>query len=193
MATSGASYPERPELIAEMCGLLKAARRPAPVDEPYSLLDEDGWERLGRLTYRLARHLSFEHLDFRQLRDALVIVVRRYRGYPAGARPVSKQLAAEFLDGLAREPMRRTVYLGVRDLKLPDGTSIGGTRFLSLSADEALAQSFTRFQEKAPELVCAVEAVGGTDDLLRDRARSAAERALALVRQQALFGFMSKI
>jgi hypothetical protein len=42
-------------------------------------------------------------------------------------------------------------------------------------------------------MACEVEVVAGTDDLLRDRARLAAEAALALVRQQVLFGGMYKI
>jgi hypothetical protein len=120
----------------------------------------DGWERLGKLAYRLARHLSFEHLESSQLRGALVDLARRYRSFSAGTRPGIRQLAAEFLDDLAREPMRRTIYLGVHDLNLPDDTSIGEARFICVSQNEALAQSFAHFREKAPELVCAVEAAG---------------------------------
>ena len=89
--------------------------------------------------------------------------------------------------------MQRKIYLGIRHLRLPHGTSIGGARFICLSQDQTLAQSFAHFKDKAPELVCEVEAVGGTEDLLRDRARTIAERALALVRQRVLAGFMSKI
>jgi hypothetical protein len=191
--TSRASYPERSELIAQMCGVWKAARRPPPADHPTSLLDDDGWERLYALARRLSNHLSFEHREHQQLRDALVAAVRQYRSAQPGTPRDGKQLAAEFLDGLAKEPMRRTVYLGIRDLKLPHGTSIGGARFLCPAQDEPLAQSFSRLKDKAPELVCAVDVVAGTDELLRDRSREAAERALALVRQQVLFGFMSKI
>ena len=145
------------------------------------------------LADRLARHLSFEYLDRRKLHDALVIAVRHYRAFPSGTRPGNKELAAEVLDGLAREPMQRKIYLGIRHLRLPHGTSIGGARFICLSQDQTLAQSFAHFKDKAPELVCEVEAVGGTEDLLRDRARTIAERALALVRQRVLAGFMSKI
>jgi hypothetical protein len=193
VAGEAGSYPQRAELIAEVCGLWKAARRPPPADHPTSLLDGDGWERLDMLADRLARHLSFEYLDRRKIRDALVVAVRRYRAFPAGTRPASKELAAELLDGMAREPMRYTVYLGVRHLKLPHGTSIGGAGFICLSQDPALARSFAHFQDRAPELACEVEAVGGTEDLLRDRARVTAERALALLRQWVLAGFMAKI
>jgi hypothetical protein len=42
-------------------------------------------------------------------------------------------------------------------------------------------------------MVCEVEAVGGTDELLLGRARQTAEAGLALVRQQVLFGGMYKI
>src|SRR5260370_37454116 len=89
--------------------------------------------------------------------------------------------------------MRRTFYLGVQHLKLPHGTTVGGVRFLRLSEDDVLAESFAWFRDSMPELVCEVEAIGGTDGLLLERARKTAERALALVRQQMLFGFLSKI
>jgi hypothetical protein len=122
-----------------------------------------------------------------------VVAVRRYKSPQGRQGRSNKEFAAEVLDGLAREPMRRTLCLGVQHLKLPHGTTVGNARFLLLSEDEALARSFARFGDAAPEMVCEVEAVGGTEDLLRDRARLAAEGALALVRQQVLFGGMNKI
>jgi hypothetical protein len=45
----------------------------------------------------------------------------------------------------------------------------------------------------APALVCEVQAAAGTADRLRERARDTAETALALIRQQNLFGFSAKI
>jgi hypothetical protein len=189
----GLSYPERAELIAEMCGLLKAARRPLTREWKRFDLDREGWKLLDQLTDRLVRHLQFEYLDRNKLRGALRDAVRRYKNLSAGQRPASKQFAAEFLDGLAQQPIRRTCYLGVKHLKLPHGTTVGEARFLQLSEDDILAQSFAWFGDAAPELVCEVEAVGGTGDLVLERARKTAERALALVRQQMLFGFMSKI
>jgi hypothetical protein len=186
-------YSQRAELIADMCGLLKAARRPLTDEWKRFDLDADGWRRLERLTDWLVRHISFEHLERDQIRRGLRDAVRRYRNSPSGRRPAKKEFAAETLDALAREPIRRTLYLGVQHLKLPHGTVVGDVRFIRLPEDEALAESFAWFRDSAPEMVCEVEAIGGTDELVLERARRTAERALALVRQQILFGFMSKI
>lgn len=189
----GADYPQRAELIAELCGLWKAARRPLPEKWKTSVLDSEGWDLLSKLADRLARHLSFERLGRRELRDALVAAVRCYKSQEGREGRNNKQFAADVLDGLAHNPMRRTLYLGVQHLKLPHQTTVGNIRFLLLSEDHELAQSFEHFGTDAPQMVCEVEAVGGTDDLLRDRARQTAESALALVRQQVLFGGMYKI
>src|SRR5712692_5447176 len=150
----GVSYPRRAELIADMCGVLKAARRPLTDESKRLELDPDGWELLEKLTDRLVRHTSFEHLGRPQLRSALRDAVRRYKDPANGRRPDSRQFAAEILDGLAQEPMRRTLYLGVQHLTLPHGTTVGGVRFLRLSEDDGLAESFAWFRDLAPELVC---------------------------------------
>jgi hypothetical protein len=186
-------YPQRPSLTADLCGLWKAARRRLPPEWRTSILDGDGWDLLYRLADRLARHLSFERLTRRELRDALTGAVRRYKA-PGGRGGLdNRQFAAEVLDSLAREPLRRTVYLGVQHLTLPHQTTMGDARFLLLSRDQELAQSFARFGDLAPQMACEVKATGGTEALLLDRARRAAEDALALVRQQVLFGGHSKI
>ncbi len=187
------SYPERAALIADICRLLKAARRPLTDEWKHFDLDRKGWALLDQLTDRLVHHLHFEHLDRKELRRALHVAVKRYKNPPAGRRPANTQFAADVLDGLAQQPMRRTVYLGVHHLTLPHGIGVGDARFLRLSEDSALAESFAWCGGSAPEMACEVEAIGGTDDLLMERARKAAERALALVRQQMLSGFMAKI
>ena len=187
------SYPERAALIADMRGLLKAARRPLTDEwKPFDL-DPEGWRVLDNLADRLVHHRHFEHLARKELRSALHDAVRRYKDPPTGQRPDSKAFAAATLDGLAQQPMQRTFYLGVQHLTLPHGTIVGDARFLPLIEDDVLAQSFAWFRDAAPELVCEVEAIGGTDALLLQRARKTAERALALARQQMLFGFMAKI
>jgi hypothetical protein len=186
-------YPQRASLIADLCGLWKAARRAVPAEWRPSILDGEGWDVLYWLADRLARHLSFEHLSRRELRDALVEAVRRYKT-PGGRSGLdNRQFAAEVLDTLAREPLHRRVYLGVQHLALPHETTVGDARFLLLSEDHELAQSFGRFGDAAPKMVCQVDATGGAEDLLRDRARGVAEDALALVRQQVLFSGRSKI
>ena len=172
------NYPDRSALIADMCGLWKAARRAPPEEAPGSCLDGDGWERLYRLAERLVRHLNFEYLEQRKLRNVLVGAVRQYKDPPDGKRPNGRQFAAEILDGLAREPMRRTLYLGVQHLKLPHAVTVGEVRFLLLSHDEELAQAFARLGDAAPELVCEVEAAGngGPRASLRPPARTAFPR-----------------
>jgi hypothetical protein len=190
---AGISYPERSQLIAEICGPLKAARRSLTDEWKRLDLDPKGWKLLDQLADRLARLFHFEHIDRNDLRRALRDAVRHYKSPPTGQRPASKQFAAEFLDGHARQPIRRTYYFGVKHLKLPHGTAAGDARFLQLAEDDELAQSFAWFGDGAPELVCEVESIAGTDHLALERARKASDRSLALARQQMLFGFMSKI
>ena len=98
----GAEIPHRGELVAELCKLWKAARRPVPEELKTSILDGDGWDALYELADRLTRHLSFEYLDRRELRDGLVTAVRRYKS-PGGRNGLdNRQFAAEILDGLAQ-------------------------------------------------------------------------------------------
>ena len=46
-------YPQRASLIADLCGLWKAARRPLPTELRTSILDGEGWDVLYRLANRL--------------------------------------------------------------------------------------------------------------------------------------------
>ncbi len=186
-------YPGRAELVGGMLPVLKAARRPlAPELERFGL-DRDGWHHLDVLENRLVRHGHFEHLGREKIRDAIQEGALRYREVAADQRTPARQFAAEVLDAMAQEPMRRTVYLGVEHLRLPHGTVVGDVRFVELSNDPDLTEAFARFGDSAPELVCEVEVIAGTDDLLRERARDTAETALGLIRQQNLFGFNVKI
>lgn len=105
-----ANYPERATLLGHIGPLLQAARRPVPAGTD---LDDVGWTLLMKLADRLAQHQNFEHLGYPGLRDALLEAIRCYKNPPAGRRPDRKEFAAETVDGLAREPMRRTFYLGV--------------------------------------------------------------------------------
>lgn len=192
-STQAHDYPGRADLIGGMQPLLKAARRPLGPEWERFGLDGDGWHRLDLLVHRLTRHVYFEHLGRKKIRDVLHDAVLGYRTMTPTERPVGREFAAETLDAMAREPLRRTVYLGVEHLQLPHGTVVGDVRFIEPSSDPELLESFARFGEAAPSLLCEVEVTAGTADLLRDRARDIAETALGLVRQQNLFGFNAKI
>jgi hypothetical protein len=186
-------YPGRADLIGGVQPLLKAACRPLALEWERFGLDRDGWHQLDLLAHRLARHVYFEHLGREKIRDALHNAVLRYRAMAPNARPAGRQFAAETLDAMAQEPLRRTVYLGVEHLQLPHDTVVGQVRFIEPSSDSELLESFTRFGDAAPSLLCEVAVTGGTSDILRDRARDIAQTALGLVRQQNLFGFNAKI
>jgi hypothetical protein len=172
--------------------LFKAARRPLTPEWERVGLDEDGWRRLHQLTNVLLRLPYFEHLEQTSIREQLRAGLAEYRA--AEARPQWKVAAAELLDSMAVEPMRRTVYLGVENLTLPDGTVLGEGRFVDPRSDAELSAAFWRLGADPPTLVCEIrDVVAGTSDLVRERARDAAETALALVRQLQLFGFNAKI
>jgi hypothetical protein len=176
-----------------MLPVLKAARRPlSPKWEPFGL-DREGWNDLDRLVNKLVHHRHFEHLKRKDIRIALHDAAVRYRRTPVGERPPTKLFAAASLDDMARPPMRRTVYLGVKHLKLPHGTHIADALFLDPTQQPELQEAFDRFGDAAPPLLCAFDVVAGTDALLLERARDRAEVALSLIRQQNLFGFPAKI
>lgn len=183
-------YPGRAQLIGAMRPLIKAARRPLPAAWQRYGLDHDGWRQLNRLAHRLARHEYFEHLEREQirvvLRDAAV-------GFRAQRSRNAKDFAAATLDGMAQRPLHRTVYLGVEKLHLPDGTAVGSAAFVDPSRDHRLLEALAQFGRAASSLLCRVQASGGTEDLLLERARYQAETALGLVRQQALFGFPARV
>lgn len=143
------------------------------------------------MTHSLLGHPYFEHLGRKTIRDTLRSGVEEYR--PADPRPGWKEAAATLLGSMAREPMRLTVYLVVEHLRLPDGTVVGDVRFTDPTRDPELFEAFARLPGSAPTLVCDVGVVAGTPELLRERARDAAETALALIRQQNLFGFPAKM
>ena len=184
-------YPNRAALIGSMQPLMKAARRPLPPEWERFGLDEDGWGQLGRATHSLVGHRYFEHLGRETIRDTLRSGVEEYRA--ADPRPSWREAAATLLDSMAREPMRLTVYLVVEHLRLPDGTVVVDVRFTDPTKDADLLEAFTRLPGSPPTLLCEVDVVAGTVELLRERARDAAETALALIRQQNLFGFPAKM
>jgi hypothetical protein len=186
-------YADRAQLIGAMLPVLKAARRPLTPEWERFGLDREGWNDLGRMVDRLIRHTSFEHLERNELRSSLHDAAVQYRQTPVGERRPTREVAAEVLDAMAREPMHRRVYLGIAHLSLPHDTTVADVRFLDPSQDVALAEAFTRFGEVAPALVCEIDVVAGTAALLLDRARDRAAVALGLIRQQNLFGFPAKI
>lgn len=181
-------------MIRGMLPLLKAARRPLRPEHEHVGLDGDGEEHLDRIVDELIRHLYFEHLSRKQIEETLYQSARSYREAEGGKRPPIKQQAAETIDALASEPLQRTVYLGVTNLKLPHGTVVGDVTFVDPSLDPELVAAFANgFTRTVPELLCEVVVTAGTSGLLLSRARYAGEIALGLVRQHNLFGFMAKI
>jgi len=186
-------YPDRASLIGSMGPMLKAARRPIDPEWQQFGLDGAGWQILDRLTDLLVRHVYFEHLGREGIRESLRGAMVSYRSLRQSDRPKAKIFAQQTLDAMAREPLRKTVYLGVEHLQLPHGTVVGDVRFLEPSQDPRLVTSFAYLSTGAPSLLCEVPVIAGTVDLLRDRARDKAGTALGLVRQQNLFGFAAKI
>jgi hypothetical protein len=95
---------------------------------------------------------------------------------------------------MARGPMTRVVYLGVEHLDMPEGFVVAGVTFLRSASHAELVRLFEDYGgSSSPTLFCSVSVTAGTVELLRERARRLVETALALVRQQNLFGFSSKI
>jgi hypothetical protein len=172
--------------------VLKAARRPLTPESERLGLDREGWNHLDQLVNRLTRHTSFEYLDRNELRSSLHDAAVQYRLTVGEGRP-AREVSAEVLDAIAREPMHRKVYLGIAHLSLPHDTTVADVRFLDPSQDVELSEEFTRLSEAAPALVCEIDMVAGTAALLLDRARDRAAVALGLIRQQNLFGFAAKI
>ena len=187
------NYPNRAELVGSMAPLLKAARRPLPSEWEDTGLDPEGWDQLDLVANKLARHLHFEYLELKDLRNILHDAVLRYRATSPTERPNGRDVAESTFDAIAREPLHKTVYLGIEHLRLPHGSVVGDVRFVDPSLDPSLLNAFGSLGRPIPALVCEVEVVAGTPELLRDRARAVAETALALLRQQNLFGFGVKI
>lgn len=186
------AYPGRADLIGSMQPILKAARRPLTSEWERNGLDLNGLRLLERLVSKLVRDAHFEHLGRDEIREAIRQAVLRYRASNPKERKAGREVAAEVLDAVAREPLRGTLYLGVEHLKLPHGTVVGDVRFVDPSVDRELVDALARFGA-APQLLCEIEVTAGTSELLRERARDKAETALGLLRQQNLFGFNAKI
>lgn len=191
MADDAGKSLNRAELVTAMCSVLKASRRNLAPPWDISGLNPDGWYLLDSLVDRLVRHPNFEHLERRKIRSALHDIVREYRA--VDDRPALREYASAALGTLAQEPLRRKVFLGVEHLRVPHGTVVGEVTFLDPAEDPELLKAFERFGAQRPALVCEVEVSAGTPSLLRERAVDVAETALALIRQQNLFGFSSKI
>jgi hypothetical protein len=186
-------YPRRAALINELCKLLKLASRPVRPDDPalfehggrlastasgHMALDGEGNLQFERLLLDLVPHQHFEHLDDRELEKELtelVITYQRERGN-------RRQIASAFLDGLAREPMRRRVLFGVTDLSLPGTINIGMARVLPAGEIQPLGDRFAGTGLESCELYCEVIATGGTRRRLVDRAITRARLALSLLR-----------
>jgi hypothetical protein len=187
------SIPNRGQLLSDIRLLLKCARTPLTTEADKRLgLTEAGLRGLVRLAHRMSANVYFEHHDFKALQEELWEVVRGYRAKSVAERPKWGEVSQELLLKLAREPVTQIAYLGIHHLDLPAGASIGAVRFLHPGDEDDLADAFAHLGDP-PRLIGAVEVVAGTDDLALMRARQAVLHALALIRQQTLFGFSAKI
>lgn len=181
-------YPERAELISSMAPIFKSARGEVPPEMEGVGVDRKGWRHLRRLQERLLRHVYFEHLGRQAISGKLREAVLCYRGTAPTARHNWKEAAAQTLDPMAQEPLRRTVLLGLEHLSLPNDTQVGEVRFIDPSTDPELVVALSRFGGEPHTLVGEVQAVAGTVELLRERARDTVETVLSLLRQQTMFG-----
>jgi len=175
-----------------MTRILKLARRPQPshATGPGDL-DDERWYQLHLLVERLVRNANFEYLERKEIRKELLDAVSSYRAMDPTKRPESREFSASTIDSIARDPTSGTVFLGIKHLRLPHDTKVGGAQFLDPTQDPDLLEAWTRLGTPVPMLVCAVDVTAGTTELLLDRAREKAATALALLRQQNLFGFVA--
>lgn len=141
----------------------------------------------------LLRDIRFEHWKRKELRATVLDAVAAMGLSSEDPAPSSRGAASVLLDRLAREPRTCTLYLGVENLDLPHGTVAGDAQFLRLAEEVELSEALARLPSETRSLLCAVEVTAGTSELLRECAREKAEIALGLIRQQALFGFRSRI
>ena len=183
-------YPQRGQLVGNLCAVLAVARRPRPTDSPYRL-EPEGWKLLHQLSDTLSRIRHFEHHTRKELTKSLTQAVSEYQA--SSPRPSAKPFAQGFLDGLSKSPHTAVVYLAVRYLKLPDGFQVAGVRFIDPDKMPEITSRMSTFGYERPELLCVVEATGGTRQHLSNRALNEAGHALALIRQKALHGFGAKI
>ena len=191
---SSSDYPQRAQLVADLCRILDRAKAPLPSEWDEFGLDDQGIRWVLQLSVKLAQHLWFEAHNHATLRRELMAVAKRYRdAFRSGQRPKLKEYAAQALDGLSSPPEERVAYLGLRHLVLSPGTSVGEVTFGPTDAEPGLSEALGTFGLPAARCYCSVPVVAGTEDLALARARRSAETALALVRQQFLHGFMAKI
>jgi len=175
-----------------MCGVLKAARRPLTDEWKRFDLDADGWERLETLADRLVRHANFEHLERERIRRGLRDAVRDIGTLRVGDDPPASsspprpwtgwrriRSAARFISASSTSSCRMGPSLATcgsfvcpRTRRWPRASHGSATRRPRWCA---------RWRRSAAPMSCS------------SSGRRTAERALALARQQILFGFMSKI
>lgn len=178
--------------MSEFAGVLKLARRQVPRDTAALdasgptgrvTLDAEGRDRLDRLEARLIWHQHFEHLSPDDLRRTLLEAIAAYQtSFRQGERPDSKQVAATFMDQWAREPAHARVFLSVQHLTLTSALDVGIARFVPVAHDDHLKQSAGGKVFEQYSLSCQVDATGGTESKIVERAMQQAVRALSLLR-----------
>ncbi len=186
------TFPDRPQLLADLMTLLKAARRSVSLNDSGLQpstgfnerdLDIEGDRLLDQFVHKLVRNLHFEHHDQRELSDALDAVLAKYQtAYRGGHRSPIKEIATAFIDGRARPPASARVFFGVRHLGLPVAVDVGLARFTPSKEVTFLEPILGADVFAECSLYCAVLATGGTTRKLVERAEHGAMLAGSLLR-----------
>lgn len=178
--------------MSEFAGVLKLARRQVPRDTAALdalgptgrvTLDAEGRDRLDRLEARLIWHQHFEHLSPDDLRRTLHGAIAAYQtSLRQGERLGSKQVAATFMDHHAQEPVHARVFLAIQHLTLTRALDVGIARFVPVADDDLLKRAATGKLFEQSSLYCQVDATGGTEPKIVERAMQQAVHALSLLR-----------
>lgn len=145
--------------------------------------DQQAVDDLERLIDQVAYHPRFEHHRKADVRSKLAAAVAGYQqGLDTRAR---RAIADAAIQDLTANPLRASVYFGIRDLTLPREVDIGiGVITPADRRPELLLELAKAPRISAAALYCQVDAIGGTEPQLIARARPKALLALALLRQQ---------
>ncbi len=148
---------------------------------PWQTLDRPTYRRVVQLNARLARHLNFEHLGYKDGEDALLSVIAEFRGLTG--KPDVRQFAGEALSKMAKPARSLVFYLGVNHLKLKRALKIGDVEIITKAqAKKAIDNNFWPSEFNDSPSFARVTIAGTNPQLRLQRARFAAEEALGAAR-----------